>query len=308
MQLHWKPNLSTSALHAAEACWRYPEQVNDPEVLSTMRPYGERLGRWITELHAVEKHGPVEPQGFWDTLITTGSAIDSNRELAAAVLRNRQVLDTDGSLGSLLADLITDVEAAFRQLFPRYDEQSAFRFRPLQEQWLGYGRGLMNQWKRLVRQDALVDRCTVIGLQPILGGFGKAHPDSDLVRIEAVLTNARPELPEVIRLGWLLAQMECESSELFLRDVSVDLPTLIPLATIPSILAAGQELELTRCDSTHVALAIKHWHVSSPCAPLSETESPSKLASSLLAWWNSSERAQAPWQASVQMLAKQLYD
>jgi hypothetical protein len=300
MQLHWKPNLSASALHAAEACWRYPEQVNDSEVLATMRPYAERLGRSIFDLQ------PVEPQGFWDMLIVTGSAIDSNRELASAVLRNRLVQDADGSRASLLADLVTDVEAAFRRLFPRYDEQSAFRFRPLQEQWLGYGRGLMTQWKRLVHQDALADGCTIIGLQPILGGFGKAHPDRDLVRIEAVLTNARPELPEVIRLGWLLAQLEQDTNELFQTEASADVSMLIPLATLPSILAAGQQLELIRCDAAHVALAIQHWHVNSPFAATGVTESPWELATLLCEWWNSSERSQSSWQTAVQMLAKRL--
>jgi hypothetical protein len=301
MKLHWKPNLSTSALHAAEACWQHPEQVNDSEVLATMRQYAERLGRWIIDQH------PVEPQGFWETLIVTGSAIDSNRELASAVLTNRQVQDGDGSRGSLLADLITDVEAAFRRLFPRYDEQSAFRFRPLQEQWLGYGRGLMHLWKCLVHQDALADACTVIGLQPILGGFGKAHPDRDLVRIEAVLTNARPELPEVIRLGWLLVQLEQKSNEIFRSDASTDAPALIPLATLPAILAAGQELELTRCDVAHVALAFRHWHISGPLVAADITESPTELANLLIEWWLSSERSQASWQTAVRMLANRLF-
>jgi hypothetical protein len=217
------------------------------------------------------------------------------------------VQDGDGSRGSLLADLITDVEAAFRQLFPRYEEQSAFRFRPLQEQWLGYGRGLMNLWKCLVHQDALADACTVIGLQPILGGFGKAHPDRDLVRIEAVLTNARPELPEVIRLGWLLVQLEQKSNEIFRSDASTDAPALIPLATLPAILAAGQELELTRCDVAHVALAFRHWHISGPLVAADITESPTELANLLIEWWLSSERSQASWQTAVRMLANRLF-
>jgi hypothetical protein len=153
----------------------------------------------------------------------------------------------------------------------------------------------------------LADACTVIGLQPILGGFGKAHPDRDLVRIEAVLTNARPELPEVIRLGWLLVQLEQKSNEIFRSDASTDAPALIPLATLPAILAAGQELELTRCDVAHVALAFRHWHISGPLVAADITESPTELANLLIEWWLSSERSQASWQTAVRMLANRLF-
>ena len=189
MQLSWKPSLSASALHTSEACWNHPELIHDDEVLSLMRPHAERLGRWIATLPT------ADPTVFWDTLIVTGSIIDSNRELASVAIGECGVQDESGAHTSQLSELITDIEAVFRQLFPRYTEQSSFRFRPLQEQWLGYGRGLMTQVNRSMRCNPRIHACTVLGLQPILGGSGKAHPNRGAVRIEAVLTNSRPELP-----------------------------------------------------------------------------------------------------------------
>lgn len=298
MHLHWKPNLSTSALHAAEACWKYPQAISDPEIYSAMRPYAERLGAWIAEL-------PVSDlQGFWDTLVVTGSAIESNRELACAVLEHVSLHDADGSRASLLAGLITDVEAAFRQLFPRYIEQSSFRFRPLQDQWLGYGRGLMTQWQRLTRRDSLAEACTILGLQPVMGGYGKSHPDHGLVCVEAVLTNARPELPEVIRLAWLLTQIE-KPVGLFTHLESTSLTSLSPLALIPPILAAGQELELTKCDLAMTALAIQHWRVAMTNLAFIANLPTFQIAEMLLNWWGSGAGADSDWDVRLRMLAKQ---
>jgi hypothetical protein len=296
MQVTWKPNLSTSALHVAEACWQTPDRVTDPEVLATMRPYGDRLGRWIAD------HFMSDQQSFWSTLIATGSTIDSNRELASAVLGSQGRPDLEAIHASLLAGLITDVEAAFRGLFPKYLEQSAFRFRPLHEQWLGYGRGLTAQWKRVARRSSMSDACIVIGLQPVLGGFGKAHPDCDLVRIEAVLTNAHPELPEVIRLAWLISQLNPHSVGFF-EPASADSPThLLALATLPPTLAAGQEMELARCDADTLAAAVEQWlPASTP-----RTNAPTELAGILLEWWHSPVRATSDWAVAMQILANQL--
>ncbi|MFN9604369.1 MAG: hypothetical protein ACK6A7_13115 [Planctomycetota bacterium] len=296
MQVTWKPNLSTSALHVAEASWQTPDRVTDPEVLATMQPYADRLGRWVAD------HFPGDQQPFWSTLISTGSTIDSNRELASAVLGLHGRSDLDATQASLLAGLITDVEAAFRGLFPKYVEQSAFRFRPLQEQWLGYGRGLMTQWNRTAKRNSMIDACIVIGMQPVLGGFGKSHPDRDMVRIEAVLTNARPELPEVIRLGWLISQLNPHTEGFFEPVASESTTHLIALATLVPTLAAGQEIELTRCDVTTVSAAIEQWLPSHS----TERETPTELASLLLEWWHSPVRVASDWAAATHILAKQL--
>ena len=47
----------------------------------------------------------------------------------------------------------------------------------------------------------------MILVQPVLGGAGAAHWLYNSVHIEAVLANPVAELPEVVRLGWLLAQL-----------------------------------------------------------------------------------------------------
>jgi len=40
-----------------------------------------------------------------------------------------------------------------------------------------------------------------------LGGAGAAQLRTNSVRLEAVLTHPDPQLPETLRLGWLLSQL-----------------------------------------------------------------------------------------------------
>lgn len=296
MHLKWQPNSSTSALHAAHACWSYPDRITDREVLAILGPYADRLGPWIA--HA----SPPNGETLWDTLIATGCEIDSNDNLAAEVLRKCGLAEREDLQGGQFAGLITDVEAAFVGLFPQYVQQCPLRLRPLQEQWLGYGRGLMMQWRRLTRIETLIDGCRIIGVQPVLGGYGKSHPDQNLVRIEAVLTNSRPELPEVVRLAWLIAQLHIDPP--WLDDVSA-LPLselMVPLAMIPAMLAAAQEIELARCDQHSVMLAIEDWLVSIPQA----ARDPRSLSANLLDWWQTEGQTGPEWGHSLRILANRL--
>ena len=64
--------------------------------------------------------------------------------------------------------------------------------------------------------------------------------------IEAVLANPRFELPEVVRLGWLLAMLNFDLARY--RDPLSDAERVLPLAMIPPVLAAAAEVELTRFD------------------------------------------------------------
>jgi hypothetical protein len=277
MQLNWKPSVSASALHAAEVCWKQPNRVTDTEVLATMLPYAKQLGIWIDENFA------TNPDACWNALI---SACDR--------------LDLDSSHSRTLAGRITEVEAAFCNLFPNYLEQSVFRFRPLQEQWLGFGRGLMSQWKRLTCRDSLPDACTVIGLQPILGGFGRAYPDLPLVCIEAVLTNGRPELPEVVRLGWLVSQLEVQTFKSIESSDQRPQRATLPLALIPPILAAAEQIELARCDRSTVTAAIENW-LGEPFR-----SDATGLAAKLLEWWQSALSAPSDWESQVRNIARRL--
>ena len=65
---------------------------------------------------------------------------------------------------------------------------------------------------RLTERELVVERADVILVHPVLGGGGWAYPPYNAVCFEAVLANPIAELPEVVRLGWLLAQLNLDSA------------------------------------------------------------------------------------------------
>src|SRR5690606_23019649 len=86
-------------------------------------------------------------------------------------------------------------------------EELELRSAPLREQWEARGGGLLATLARLTTAGLVPEMADVILVHPVLGGGGAAHWQYNSVQFEAVLANPLAELPEVLRLGWLLAQL-----------------------------------------------------------------------------------------------------
>jgi hypothetical protein len=296
MQTEWQKSFSASALHAAYACHCVSNRVADPRLLQAMGDYADKLGAWFPHRPAVLRDSP------WDELIVHGASIASNAELASTVARHAVPAIEHGPTIQRLAGLITDVEAAFKLLYPKHDEQSALRTRPLQEQWLGYGSGLIAHLGRLTEKRFFQGPCTIIALQPALGGGGHTHPGHSAVSIEALLINPLAELPEVVRLAWHLAQ-----NAIHRVAASRDLPDssrlrLIPLAMLPPVMAAAEVLELSKCNEAIAELAIEHWQIAVPHS----MDVASELIPCLMDWWETYLQTRPTWELALKALSKRL--
>ncbi len=106
-------------------------------------------------------------------------------------------------------------------LNPKLEDQLQLRIRPIQEQWNGYGRGLLAHSKRLTEGSWIPVEAEVLLVQPILGGSGIAIPSQNRVVLEAVLTNPLPEIPEVIRLLWLILQLNSKE-EIYANELAAE--------------------------------------------------------------------------------------
>ena len=296
MHLTWTPNASASALHAAQSICAYGDKLADARIAESIGRYALGLGQWI------ESAAPFDAARFWSLLIGHSAMIDSNTELAQAVVRKSAIRVADKTAISQLAGFISDIEAAYNQLFPKFHEQLPLRARPLQEHWLGFGPGLLAHLGRLTQKDLLVSEARVVLLQPILGGAGVAHIDQNLVRIEAVLTNPLVELPEVVRLAWLLSQLQLDlpiHSETIGANL---LARLAPLAMLPPILAAAEVMELSKCDESVAELAIEQWHIPVPRDKQIHTE----IVPVMMDWWETYLQTRPGWQTALQAFAKML--
>ena len=296
MHLTWTPNASTSALHAAQSICAFGDKLADARIAESIGKYALGLGQWI------ETAAPFDTARFWSLLVGHSAMIDSNTELAQAVVRKAAIRVADKTAISQLAGFISDIEAAYNQLFPKFHEQLPLRARPLQEHWLGFGPGLLAHLGRLTQKDLLVSEARVVLLQPILGGAGVAHLDQNLVRIEAVLTNPLVELPEVVRLAWLLSQLHLDlpfHSETIGANL---LARLAPLAMLPPILAAAEVMELSKCDDSVAELAIEQWHIPVPRDKGIHTE----IVPVMMDWWETYLQTRPGWQTAMHAFAKML--
>jgi hypothetical protein len=287
---------SSSALHTAYACHCFRSRVIDPKVLPAMGPFAKRLGDWI------DGRQPAVRATGWRNLIGFGAEIESNGLLAAEILRGEIGTGRDPSLQNQLTGLITDVEAAFQLLFPKYVEQCELRMRPLQDQWLGFGNGLMAHLGRMTEKHMTTGSYNVVALQPIVGGGGQAHPKQGIVSIEAVLTNPLPELPEVVRLAWLLSQLKV-NDPVYMDALGVGMAQkLAPLAMLPPALAAAEVLEISKCNEVTAELAIENWDIAVP----SSMDVTKQLIPALMDWWETYLQTRPTWALALKALCKRL--
>jgi hypothetical protein len=204
-------------------------------------------------------------------------------------------------------ELFKRLEASYRTMYPKIDEQLLLRARPIQESWTGFGRGLMAHVKRLTEQDWIVRDATCILVQPIRAGDGIAFPDSQCFLLEAMLTNASPDLPEVLRVAWLASQMGAvklvDLGELTPAEQSRSLSVAMMMCT----LAAGEVMELCRCDEATAMKAFQLWDIAlgEPASVMQETRM-RDAAKTAINWWETYLQTRPTIGVSVVALHKML--
>lgn len=287
MEIRWKSSALASYLHAAEAI-SSGHALADTRLAAALSPSALLLTREI------EAAG-VPPARFWRQILPLSAEIAGKRQLVeAAVIKSiGRGPRFDASVAVLTAALAA-VEAAGREALPNLAEELPLRERPLREQWEARGPGLLHQLASLTDERLLPESCTIVLLHPALGGAGQAHLAYNQVQIEAVLANATPELPEVVRLGWLIAQLQLDLPA-FSDQIHADrLPHIARFALLPPILAAAETVELAAFTPLALKLAISTWRLAVP-ADLD-------AATLLSDWWQTCRETQPSWPVALAAL------
>jgi hypothetical protein len=238
-------------------------------------------------------------QRVWPLLAAHAASIDSNRLLAQTALTKAigAGLNAERAVAPL-AGRISALEAAVQRAIPDLAEQLALRVRPIQEQWESRGPGLMRMIGKRTDERLIVEAADVLLVHPVFGGAGEAHLQQNAVRIEAVLANPHQELPEVVRLAWLLAQLNCDLP-MFGEAVHPErLPLVVQLALLPPVLAAAEDVELVRNTPDLLSKAIDAWRIAIPAGTDVTTLVP--------AWWQTVEEARPNWAVALAGLDQML--
>ena len=291
IELRWIASQSANCFHAAQAVAR-GRLLADAELAEAVAEPTERLREQI-------RASGLSEEEFWHHLVPLSAGIDNNRQLIEVVFR--KTIGTAASADTLVSPLvgrIGDVEAAVRRAIPALVDDLTERAAPLRDQWRIHGPGLLEGIARLTDQRLIVPRADVILLHAALGGAGAAHLPYNSVRIEVLPTDPLPDLPEVVRLAWLLAQLNVDLpvfSETIPRDRQ---PLLAALAMLPAVLTAAQEVELARCDPQTVARAVTAWCIDAPPDV--------NLADVVVPWWQTYVDSRPAWNVALVALDRML--
>lgn len=251
LNLTWIPSASASSLYAA---W---------QLLAGRAFVSESLAQALAEparaLKAEIEALGCEPRAFFANLIPAAAKIEGNRELAhVAVSRTLGRLVADRHAAGL-APLIGDIERSFAERSPEVGAELTLRGQPLQIQWETRGPGLMRLVARLTCSEFVVTEADAVLVSPVTGGGGWAHPTFNRATIEAVLTDVVPGVPEVLRLAWLVAQLQLDVPAFIERLPAGQAERIGGLALVPLILDCGEQVELTSCDPQSMRAAIEAW-------------------------------------------------
>ncbi|MBI3838674.1 MAG: hypothetical protein HY288_12170 [Planctomycetia bacterium] len=286
IELCWLASTAASGLHAAAAMLKGAAPVDSKmsaALAEQVRGLRADLQVWGVEIELVFEH-----------LIPLSVRFDSPAQLAEVTVTKLFGSQKPPAAAANLARRLVALNTAFQEAFPRALEELELRAEPLRGQWEARGPGLLATVARLTEVDLIVESADVILLQPVVGGAGAAHWLYNLVRIEAVLVNPIAELPEVARLGWLLAQLNLELPK-YQGSLQRDrLAQLWPLAMLPPVLAAAEAVELARNKVETLAAALLAWQTL--------TVEPAKL----MQWWETYQAARPPWTVALGALDRML--
>jgi hypothetical protein len=287
-ELRWICSSSASAFHAAEALAR-GLAILDVPLRDALRAAVDRLQSGLNSLG-------VSADLLWRHVVPLAAGVENDRELADTLLR-KCVGARQPDQVARLAGHFGEIERIFRRLHAGCVDELALRGRPLRELWEGRGPGLLTKLGELTDPELILPRADVILVQPVLGGGGKAHLAYNAVHIEAVLANPEPSLPEIVRLAWLLSQLNLELPRYTEQLPAARLCSVAALAMVPPVLAAAEYVELGALNEVALQAALRTWGM---------TTKGTARAGTLLDWWETYRETRPAFELALRALDQML--
>lgn len=301
-RMRWTPGDRLSPIHAAR-CFSIGIQGVDESI---SRGIAGPMANLASRLAGAD----IDPAIFWPRLVGAAAAGDSDLEACHAALHTARcsVLSIDATAGGLASQL-AEVRMVYQDRYPKLAEQLVLRGRPIREQWDGYSAGLLKRISKLTHPSFLPKSIHTILLSPYRGGDGSLDASSARVWIEAVLTNPIPEIPEVLRLVWLVAQVGLiDGLSTGPEDSHGDpwvprsrLPRVAAIAMMPLTLEAAAYLEMIPTPADQLpslfAKAAQSWRI-----PLDGPE-----LDAVGNWWRQFQDLQTPPPVTLKALDRMLH-
>ena len=290
-QINWKTSVLQSALHAADLVLQGRNLVDPALQQALLEPALALQDEVVAECL------PVAP--FWRHLVAWSAEYSQTRELAqTALIKLLGRNERSERLADKLAGLVSDVSHAIEKCLPKLAEELPLRIGPLREQWESRGPGMLRQIGQLTDEDLIPEAATVVIIHPVSAGGGVAYLPANQIRLEGMLANPLADLPEIVRLAWLLGQVQMELPKFSENIATERLVQLAPLALLPATLAAAERVELVRSATEILPRALAAWN-NFPSNDLAGSETETALL--IAQWWSEYQASRPEW--SVALLA-----
>ncbi len=289
MNLQWTSNVNLSAYHTIWCLNHFPDRelTDSSELLQA-----------AVDLQNLVEDIQTPPLRFWDQLFTLSATVDYSGALAER-LSQRIGLSSKLHTTRLAAEL-NNCRRQFERVVPNYATEILLRTGPLRQMWDGHGAGLLRQIVLLTEEQLLVADAQVVLVQPVLGGMGYAHLTTNRIHLEGLLTHAAPQLPESLRIAWLLSQLDLERPVYSELINALRLRSVAGLAMLPVVLAAGQELELCQSSPQLLRQAIELWYVDTLQIDAAT------ISAIVSTWWETCQSSRPAWKTALTGLDQML--
>jgi len=310
MELTWKASESATALYAA-TCMSAGLPVADARLAEAFAPALDfMLAEFVTCGVPADRLLPI----------LTGLAargVDDNQQLVEqAIAKSIGRAKFGPATIRRLAAAIGGMKAAFRNAYraTANDDSRPLvdvlldRGRPLLAQWETHGRGMLTQVARSTEENVIAASAEVVLVYPLVGGNGIAQRALNVVTFEAVRANPSAEnpraaLPEVIRLAWLLSQLNLDLPMYADHVLAAHRDLVGRWATIPPVLAAADYFELAPFSVEAVQRALVSWKLVDPQGAGGVAEP----AATLMTWWQTLQQGPTRWAVALAALEQMLF-
>ena len=306
-RIRWKPDTALSTIHAA-----YSVAVG---AACTDEKLEQALVPCVTQINERLLSSSIDMRGFWSRLVRESIGCDETRAACetALVASGCSALQVDQTSRGIVRQL-DECRIVVHDRFPRLLDQLELRSRPLRERWDTVGRGVLNQvakqiWGQSPPKNWWPASVDGLFVQPLRGGDGGFEPGSDegknaAIWIEAMLTDVLPNVPEVVRVAWLVTRVAIEQhiaqksltskpgDSTFGRPAS--LTSAWAFASVPLVLRSAAELDLVSHSALPISAAIRLWRLSDAA-----------IAGDVLTqWWEKLDRDPQPLPVALKSLSQ----
>lgn len=293
--VRWTAHRRLSAIHAAYVVATGSRCVDPKTEQALVGP--------VTDLNNRLLSASIDVGAFWRRLMieVAGDRSDSDRADARAC----EIALIAGGVSELLreqtapaiARRLSECRLAFANRFPKLAEQLPLRAQPLIQRWEAFGPGLLKHvadsiWQSSPPQGWWPPRVQGLLIQPMRGGDGGYDCDGQRIWVEAMLTDADPAVPEVLRVALLLTQL---AVELHTREKSGEHSQSLPwsLAAVPLVLSAAAELQLLPPGRLPIGPAVQQWHLGDD-----------RTADIVARWWQQLSESRTPLPVALKALKR----